>query len=251
MIYLKSIPSVSIITPSFNQDKYLRDTIESVLKQNYPSLEHIIIDNCSTDNSLSIIKEYSHLIVISEKDLGPANAINKGMRMARGEVCAWLNSDDYYEADILKDIGKIFAEENVDLLSGNITFIFPEQGNRSDKIKVKPYSVNSLVHDTSDSIGQAGIFFRKDLFWQVGGLDESLKLVFDYDLLIKMLLKGKHIHVDKNIAYQRMYKGTLTKRNLRRQALEILKVSRRNGAHLYDKIILKSVVRKFLFPWIY
>jgi glycosyltransferase involved in cell wall biosynthesis len=247
----KVLPKISIVTPSYNQGEYIRSTVESVLNQNYSDFEHIIIDNCSDDNTLSIIKEYPHLTVISEKDKGAADAINKGMNIAKGEVCAWLNSDDYYEENTFADIGNAFIDKSIDLLYGNITFIYPEENNRIDKIMVKPYAAYELIHNTADSIRQAGIFFRKKLFEEVGGLDESLKLVFDYDLLIKMLQTGKQIYLNKNLAYQRMYKGTLSQKNIRKQAMEILRVSRRHGAKFNDKIILKSVIRKYLLPWMY
>jgi glycosyltransferase involved in cell wall biosynthesis len=245
------LPKISVVTPSFNQGIYIRDTVESVLRQNYPDFEHIVIDNCSTDNTREILSEYPHLKIISEKDNGPADAINKGMNIAEGVICAWLNSDDYYEENVFKEIAGIFKDTGADILTGNITFIYPEKNNHKDRVKVKPYELDKLIHDSSDSVRQAGIFFSRELFHKTGGLNNSLKLVFDYDLLIRMLQVGNQVYIDKNIAYQRMYKGTMSKKYIRNQAMEVFRVSRHYGARLNDPIIMKSVVRKYLFPWMY
>src|SRR5205085_4919715 len=101
---------ISIITPSYNQGRFIRDTIESVLNQNYPNFEHIVIDAVSNDNTVEILKEYPHLKWISEKDKGAADAINKGMKMATGEITTWLNSDDYFEQNIFSYVEKQFQE---------------------------------------------------------------------------------------------------------------------------------------------
>jgi glycosyltransferase involved in cell wall biosynthesis len=240
-------PKISIITPSFNQGKYIRDTIESVLNQDYDNWEHIIIDGGSKDETISILKEYSHIKWISEKDLGPANALNKGFNKAEGQIFAWINADDFYERNIFRKIADIFSDNPIDLLIGVVTFIYPKTGEKVPQI-MKEIQLNDLIHNSADSIRQPAIFFTRELFNVIGGMDESLKLVFDYDLIIKMLKTGIKKNTNINIAYQRMYSETLTKRNLSTQAFEIFKVSRRNGAKLTDMIILKSVLSKLIFP---
>jgi glycosyltransferase involved in cell wall biosynthesis len=106
----KKYPKISIITPSFNQAEYLEKTIESVLSQNYPNLEYIVIDGGSTDGSLEIIKKYSKKITywVSEKDRGQSHAINKGFSRATGDIMAWINSDDIYLPGTLKLVAGIF-----------------------------------------------------------------------------------------------------------------------------------------------
>src|SRR5436309_8624539 len=94
---MSSTPLFSVVTPSYNQGRFIRATIESVLSQDYPNLEYIIMDGGSADETASVVKEYaSRLTFISEKDRGQSHAINKGFQMARGEILAWLNSDDLY-----------------------------------------------------------------------------------------------------------------------------------------------------------
>jgi|CZKP01.1.fsa_nt_gi glycosyltransferase involved in cell wall biosynthesis len=240
-------PKISIVTPSFNQGLYIKDTIESVLNQDYDNWEHIIIDGGSKDETIDILKEYSHIKWISEKDLGPANALNKGFNMADGEILAWINADDLYENNIFRKIAGIFSGNPIDLLFGMVTFIYPETGEKIPQI-MEEIHLNNLIHNSADSIRQPGVFFTREIFNAVGGLDESLKLVFDYDLIIKMLKIGVKMNINNNIAFQRMYKETLTKRNLSTQAFEIFRVSRKNGARFTDAIIVKSVLRKLFFP---
>ena len=112
--------SLSIITPSFNQGEYIEQTIDSVLSQKYPNLEYIIIDGGSTDQSVEIIKKYKkHLAYwVSEPDQGQSDAINKGLRMATGEIINWINSDDYYEKDALQTVADAFQDDRVNVVCG-------------------------------------------------------------------------------------------------------------------------------------
>jgi glycosyltransferase involved in cell wall biosynthesis len=114
----------SIITPSYNQGKFIRDTIESILSQDYKNIEHIVIDGQSTDNTIEILNEYPHLIWISEQDKGAANAINKGVCIAKGDIIAWINSDDYYEKNVFNDIARVFEENpEISFVYGNLIFV--------------------------------------------------------------------------------------------------------------------------------
>ncbi|MEI7737070.1 MAG: glycosyltransferase family 2 protein, partial [Ferruginibacter sp.] len=123
----KDYPKISIVTPSFNQGHFIEETITSVLDQQYPNLEYIIIDGGSTDNTVEIIKKYAtHLKYwVSEKDAGQANAINKGLQHCTGEIFNWLNSDDYLESGALQKIADTFADETVQMLAGKVR-IFSE-----------------------------------------------------------------------------------------------------------------------------
>ena len=112
---------ISIITPSLNQGNYIKDCIESVINQNYNNFEHIIIDGDSDDNTFEVINNYNHLRVVREKDSGPASAINKGFKLASGEIVAWLNADDYYDSNVLQKINSVFEENpKVEFVYGNL-----------------------------------------------------------------------------------------------------------------------------------
>ena len=106
---MNKYPKISIITPSFNQGKFIRDTIESVLNQNYPNLEYFIIDGGSSDNTLDVLRQnQGYLTWVSEKDNGQADAINKGIRMSTGEIITFINSDDYYLPNTLFKVADLF-----------------------------------------------------------------------------------------------------------------------------------------------
>lgn len=242
---------LSIITPSYNHGRFIRQTIESVLNQDYSNYEHIIIDGGSTDDTIDILKEYSHLNWISESDNGAANAINKGIGIASGEIIAWLNSDDYYEKNIFFNIINAFQKNNnIGLVYGNLTYI-TENGVIKRKEKTDIYNYDKLVKVSADFIRQPCTFFRKSILDEVGELDESLKCVFDYDLILKML-KVTHSHyLDSNLTYYRDYSSSITRKFIRKQGFEILKVSRRNGACFSDSIFAKTIIKKILFPNIF
>ncbi|MBK9334514.1 MAG: glycosyltransferase [Ignavibacteria bacterium] len=236
----------SIVTPTLNQAHFIKDTIESVLNQNYKNFEHIIVDGGSTDNTLEILKDVPHLKWISEKDSGPANAINKGFQMATGDIFAWINSDDYYVPNIFEFINSEFLK-NLDkkLLFGHLIFIDKNKKKLFDDWKAI-YDRDFLIRRKPD-IRQPSTFFLKSLYQEVGELDEELKIVFDYDLFLRMLSFTDAIYTEKKLSYFRVYNETLTNRNFRKQALEIFKVSRRNGGKIFDKINLSNLI-KLIYP---
>lgn len=240
----------SIITPSFNQGRFIKDTIESVLNQNYDNFEHIVVDGASTDNTIEILKQYKHIKWISEKDSGPVEAINKGLSMATGEIATWLNSDDYFERNIFKDVVNEFKNEDTKIVVGNMILIDTDKNFLYENNNNAIYNLNYLIRINPDIVKQPSTFFRKDLFYEVGGFDESLRLIWDYDLFLKMFKITKPEFVDKTFAYQRIYDSTLTRTFLRRQAYEAFKVSRRYGARIYDRINI-IVLKRFLFPSLY
>ena len=128
--FLPSTLKFSVITPSFNNAQYIEQTIKSVLEQNYPNFEHIVIDGGSTDGTVEILKKHSHLKWVSEKDEGQADALNKGFRMATGDIIAWINSDDWYEPNIFGNIAEWF-ERNPDknIVMGDCNLIDPARND--------------------------------------------------------------------------------------------------------------------------
>jgi glycosyltransferase involved in cell wall biosynthesis len=194
---------VTVITPSYNQGRYLEDTIRSVLGQEGAFfLDYLVIDGGSTDNSVEIIKKYDALLQrgewpvrcggiqyrwISEKDRGQTDAINKGVGMSKGEILAWLNSDDTYLAGALgKAADTLVREPDVSVLYGK-TYFTDAQGEVVGKYPTEPFDHARLA--VFNFICQPSTFLRKSAFTAVGGLDLSLDYVMDYDLWIR--LSGK------------------------------------------------------------
>ena len=208
---MKNSLSVSVITPSLNQDRFIRHTIDSVLEQNLPNIEHIIIDGGSTDQTLSIIKEYPHLKWISEPDRGQSDAINKGFTMSYGNVIAWINSDDYYVPGALQAACDLFqTTPNTSLLCGNTVFV-DQHGNITFR---SPPSMTKwrLFHPWRSGTGifQPGTIFRREVFEQCGPLDITLQYAMDYDFFLKAAERFAIHHLQRDIACFRSYDDSKT-----------------------------------------
>lgn len=179
---------ISIITPSFNQGQFLEQTIDSVLSQNYPNLDYIIIDGASTDNSVEIIKKYEkHLhFWTSEKDNGQSDAINKGLKYASGDIINWLNSDDYYEQDSLKKVAHYFEDEKTLVVAGKSNIW------KNNKI-CKQSTGTDIYNSVEKTIGIARIdqpetFFSKKAIDKMGFLNANLHYVMDREWWTRYLL---------------------------------------------------------------
>jgi glycosyltransferase involved in cell wall biosynthesis len=186
---------VSIVTPSYNQAPFLEQTIRSVLNQDYPSLEYIVVDGASTDASVDIIKKYSDRLAwwVSERDKGQGEAINKGLARAKGEIIAWINSDDYYLPNAISSAVNVF-EQNPDvvLVYGDMLAV-DQNGETTNVLRYKQYSLEDLL--CFQIIGQPAVFFRRDIYEKVGGLDISFHFMLDHHLWIRIAEQGKILHV--------------------------------------------------------
>ena len=196
---------VSIITPSYNQAKYLEQTITSVLEQSYPSIEYIVVDGKSKDNSIDIIKKYADKLAywVSEKDKGQADAINKGFSRATGEIIAWLNSDDYYLPGAVQAAVKVF-EENPDivLVYGNMLAV-NEHGVTFNTMNYRQLTLKDLL--CFNIIGQPAVFMRRSALQQTSGLDATFHFLLDHLLWIQIAKQGKILHVNQTWAAARYH----------------------------------------------
>ena len=186
---------VSIVTPSFNQARYLEATIQSVLSQDYPRIEYLVVDGASTDGSVEIIKKYANKLSwwTSEKDSGQAEAINKGLARAKGEILAWLNSDDYYLLNTISAAVKTF-EENPDAVMIYADMLaVDEHGQTINVLKYKQLSLEDLL--CFQIIGQPSVFFRRQVYQKTGGLDPTFHFLLDHHLWIQIAQQGKILHV--------------------------------------------------------
>ena len=204
-------PKISVITPSYNQAKYLERTIRSVLEQNYPNLEYIVVDGGSTDGSVEIIKAYAHRLAywVSERDSGQTSAINTGLRRATGEWVGWQNSDDIYYPDALFAVARTAGmEPSADIIIGNIMLIDSDDRPIRDVCYVRP-SYQSMIAEGMVLANQAA-FWRRGLHADIGWLDESLRYSFDYDWFIRLLKGHGAVHINRILGGFRLHEEAKT-----------------------------------------
>lgn len=187
-------PKITVVMPSYNQGKFIEESIRSVLLQDYDNLEFIIIDGGSTDNSVDIIKKYDQWISywVSERDNGQADALKKGFARASGDIIAWLNSDDMYCPETLHSVGGFYANNReVGLIYGDSEMI-DATGAAIERIKGQNGDLQRLL--TKNFIPQPSAFFSRKAFNAVGGINADLHFIMDYELWIRMMLRGTSFH---------------------------------------------------------
>lgn len=204
---INSWPKISIITPSFNQGLFLEETIRSVLLQGYPNLEYIIIDGGSTDNSLEIIKKYERWVSywVSEKDNGQTHAINKGLRLATGDILAWINSDDFYQPNCFFDVinslpisKPAWIQASCKIITEDHQLLYYKNLKNSD-IDYKLF-INWLNH----WIPQQSTFWNRQIQNQIGYLNEDLNYVMDVDFIYRLSQFISPIIIDNVLSNYRM-----------------------------------------------
>ncbi|MBN1303043.1 MAG: glycosyltransferase [Anaerolineales bacterium] len=243
------LPLVSIVTPSFNQASFLEATLNSVLEQDYPHLEYLIVDGGSTDGSREIIEKYADHLAwwVSEPDQGQTDAINKGFAHAQGDILAWLNSDDTYKPGAITAAVN-FLQENpeVGLVYGSADYI-NEQGIPIGQFPAAQTNLRRLrqgyVH-----IPQQSAFFRANLWKQVGPLDPTFYFAMDYDLWVRLASVSKIQHVKQNWANFRMHRVTKSMAEDNRCWPEMLRVHYRDGGSPFALIVGKYWLRKIIAP---
>ena len=205
MTYLN--PRFSIITPCMNSAKFIRNAIDSVLAQNYPNYEHIIIDGGSTDGTLEILKEYPHLLFISEPDKNLYDAINKGIRLATGEIIGHLNSDDFYTEDVFGEIARLFQQyPDADLVCGKASVFEDDPKTNTRKIVAIYEEHLSLESITLKPPIINGKFFRKCLYARFGLYNIDYPIVSDREFLLRIAVNDvKSIGCDKVVYNYRQH----------------------------------------------
>ena len=244
-------PLVSIVTPSFNQVRYLESTIRSVLVQDYPNIEYIIVDGGSLDGSVEIIRRYADRLAwwVSEKDLGQTDAINKGFAHASGEILAWLNSDDVYEAHAVREaVEYLHSHPEIGLVYGDANFI-DENGRTIGCFPAAQTDYRRLrrgyVH-----IPQQASFWRADLWRRVGPLDPSFYFAMDYDLWVRLAAQAPLQYVPRLWAGFRLHAQGKTIAADDRCWPEMLRVHYRDGGSWWGVLPAKYLVRKLVAPLI-
>ncbi len=246
-----SLPKVSIITPSYNQGRYLEATIRSVLDQDYPNIEYIIVDGGSKDESVGIIRKYKDRLAwwVSEKDKGHADALNKGFSHASGEILAWLNSDDAYFPRVVSEAVACLQEyPQVGMVYGDAVLI-DDAGKPIGRFASKQTDYRRLLRG-SVHIPQATTFFRASLWRKVGPLDLSLFFSFDYDLWVRLAKESELRYVPRQWAYFRLHNKGKTIINDDRCYPDMLRVQMREGGGWWSWMRLRYYVRKSFYAWL-
>jgi len=222
-------PSISIITPSYNQCEFLEQTIRSVLLQGYPNLEYIVIDGGSTDDSVAIIKKYERWITrwVSEKDRGQSHALNKGLQCAIGSLFGWINSDDYYLPGSLAALAEIAHKTPDCVCWAGALEIVDREGRHSTLMPARVGAPRDFGNWFLDShLGQQSCLFHAEKMRQVGGLNESLYYTMDVELFMKLAAVGSFETIDRTCGCFRVYQGNKTSEG-------------------YEGILLEMVVNNF------
>jgi glycosyltransferase involved in cell wall biosynthesis len=231
---------VSVVTPSLDQGRYVRAAIESVRAQTYAPIEHVLVDGESTDETLEILREYEGLRWTSEPDRGQSHALNKGFALAGGEIFGWLNADDAYEPTAVAEA--VEALDGVGLVYADVTRV-NDDGVNPRRIRSRPtWDLWTELND-GNGIYSPAVFFTREAFEAVGGLDESLHLAMDYDLWLKIGKRFPVRHVDAVWGVQRIHPEAKTVRSRDDFWPERLTVSRRHGGRLLSPLLVRRYVR--------
>ena len=269
-------PMISIITPTYNQGEYIEETILSVIEQNYPNLEYIIIDGGSSDKTIEVIKKYEQHISywISESDRGQADAINKGLNICKGDIIGWLNSDDLLEPEALLNISDKFIDFNTPLLIAGSGVCFDDQGivwqpdRLSGDLYAQEYTKLMLLQCWKYSLHQPSTYWNRALMDEIGNLNDSLHFAMDLEYWLRVIdnkipiykfdasLSKFRVHNTSktNNEEHRLHQDLLTLAECHLSEPDLKKYTRKHVIHFgcykaVRKIIQKRVAERRLFTW--
>ena len=199
---MSTLPSISIVTPSFNQAEYLEDTLHSVLGQDYPELEYIVIDGGSTDASVETIRRHAPRLAywVSEPDAGHVDGINKGFAHSSGEIMAWINSSDVYYPWTLWTVAEVFQQvPEAEWIMGMPTLL--DSGRWPKAAYAGEANVYDFLADATNYLQQESVFWRRDLWERAGGrLDPGIRYACDYALWLRFMVLAPLYHVQMPLA---------------------------------------------------
>jgi hypothetical protein len=204
-----TLPRISLVTPSFNQAPYLEATLESVVRQEYPDLEWIVMDGGSTDGSVEILRPYERHFAawVSERDAGQADALRRGFARATGDILGWLNSDDVLMPGALRRVGEFFAAHPAcQFLTGDSVFIDAGGTRQVWEVRGGAYSFRELLHYCDGIyLPQPSVFFTRAAYDRAGGVDATLEYAMDFDLWLRIRAEHELFHVPEHLSQMRVH----------------------------------------------
>ncbi len=242
---------ISIITPSFNQAQFIERTIQSVLAQNYPNLEYIVIDGGSTDGTVEILKKYADRIIWkSEKDRGQSDAINKGLKLATGDIVAYLNSDDTYEPKTLQKVADYFSNPPAGGQTAKWAYgkckIIDETDQEIRKpitwyknFLLKKYSYSKLLSE--NFISQPAVFWKREIHSELGFFNENEHFCMDYEFWLKIGQRYPAGVINDYLANFRYYSNSKSGSVNKKQFRDELRLARKFGANHPLSIFLHKI----------
>jgi glycosyltransferase involved in cell wall biosynthesis len=245
---LSPSPLVSIVMPSFNQGRFLEESIQSVLSQDYPNIEFIVVDGGSKDDSPKIIEKYQDRLAwwVSERDKGHADGLNKGFAHAHGEVLAWLNSDDtYFPGTVREAVDFLVQNPQVGMVYSGARLI-DDQGESIGQFAAKQTDYRNLLRG-SVHIPQATTFWRADLWRQVGPLDLTLYYAFDYDLWVRLAKVSEIRYLPRQWASFRIHSQGKTITADDRCYPDMIRVRERELGKGFSSLHLRAFFRKTFY----
>jgi glycosyltransferase involved in cell wall biosynthesis len=212
---------ISIVTPSFNQSPYLGIAVQSVLDQHYPEVEHIVVDNCSTDGTLDVLRSYPHLRWSSQPDHGQSDALNQGLRLAGGDIIGWLNADDRYLPECFQTVAGIFRDRpELEVVFGDFRWV-DAQGRVLRRRREIDFDLFILKYLHVLYVPTPATFLRRRVISHGFLLDPSYHFAMDYEWFLRMALGGvKFAHVPRYFADFRIHPGSKTTLAAHRQRAE-------------------------------
>jgi glycosyltransferase involved in cell wall biosynthesis len=237
----------SIITPTLNSEKVVEKTIESVLNQDYPNIEYIIVDGASTDSTLEILNRYGDKIRwISEPDSGPPAAINKGLKMASGDIIGIIPASDYYEPGVFKKIADFFSNfPDIDLVYGDFYIL---DGDKKTLIRLRQVTYREVLRSSRYVHHQAS-FCRRTLLEKAGLWDETLNIAADYEWIIRLFSFANASYLPLAISTYRFDKDSWSVKNFRIASRQRWEAAKRHGAKFYHPVFWQSVLSSQ--PWLF